>query len=346
MLLGGALAQVTFGKRLGKTAPLAGAIAALLPDLDVFVKSDTDPLLSLLVHRQFTHALIFIPLGGLLATVLYRFLCRGRPPFRESLFACLVAYTSHPLLDACTAYGTQLYWPFSSARVAWDILPIIDPIFSFLLLVGLCLFFWGKSIKYSYTAYTLWLGYLSLSFLQSFRAHEVQQNLLKARGHITDTYRVHPTLFNIVLWRSVYRMDGEIFADSIRVGLGEALLWEGGHVAAFEKSEIPNDGSRLAKDLERYFWFADGYLAKGENLISDREVATDRPFLADLRYSSIAHGLEPIWGIELPDEGGEHVRRRNLWGDRRRSLKALWQQITARYPGAKTLSEIALRHTE
>ena len=37
---------------------------------------------------------------------------------------------THPLLDAHTAYGTQLFWPFSDERFAWSIISIIDPLFT------------------------------------------------------------------------------------------------------------------------------------------------------------------------------------------------------------------------
>ena len=46
-----------------------GALAGMAPDLDVVIQSPSDPLLFLEFHRQFTHALIFIPLGALLVAL-------------------------------------------------------------------------------------------------------------------------------------------------------------------------------------------------------------------------------------------------------------------------------------
>ena len=40
---------------------LVGALAGMAPDLDVLIRSDSDPLLFLEFHRQFTHSLLFIP---------------------------------------------------------------------------------------------------------------------------------------------------------------------------------------------------------------------------------------------------------------------------------------------
>ena len=46
-----------------------------------------------------------------------------------------MGYATHGLLDSCTSYGTQLFWPFSDERVAWDTMSIVDPLFTIPLLV-------------------------------------------------------------------------------------------------------------------------------------------------------------------------------------------------------------------
>ena len=48
---------------------------------------------------------------------------------RTWLYAAL-GFATHGLLDACTTYGTQLLWPFSDARIAWNVISIIDPLFT------------------------------------------------------------------------------------------------------------------------------------------------------------------------------------------------------------------------
>ena len=62
-------------------AGLLGALAGMAPDLDVLIRSSTDPLLFLEYHRQFTHSLAFIPIGAALCTaILYPFVrkwCRA-----------------------------------------------------------------------------------------------------------------------------------------------------------------------------------------------------------------------------------------------------------------------------
>ncbi|WP_019218287.1 metal-dependent hydrolase [Legionella tunisiensis] len=50
--------------------------------------------------------------------------------------AALIGYATHGLLDACTNYGTVLFWPFSERRVYWDLISIIDPFFTVPLVLG------------------------------------------------------------------------------------------------------------------------------------------------------------------------------------------------------------------
>lgn len=101
-------------------AGLLGLLCGLAPDLDVLISSSTDPLLPLEYHRQFTHSLIFIPVGGLIcALVLYLLFARHRSlSFGATYLYCTLGYATHALLDSCTTYGTLLLWPFSDMRVA------------------------------------------------------------------------------------------------------------------------------------------------------------------------------------------------------------------------------------
>ena len=66
---GGVFSQFFSPKKKLTIATFIGIISGLAPDLDVFIKSSYDPLLSLEYHRQFTHSLIFIPIGALIVTL-------------------------------------------------------------------------------------------------------------------------------------------------------------------------------------------------------------------------------------------------------------------------------------
>jgi len=46
-------------------ACVIGALAGMAPDLDILIRSSSDPLLKLEFHRHFSHSLFFIPVGTL-----------------------------------------------------------------------------------------------------------------------------------------------------------------------------------------------------------------------------------------------------------------------------------------
>ncbi|MGB1142034.1 MAG: metal-dependent hydrolase, partial [Halioglobus sp.] len=135
--VGAVLPQAASRSRYAATAGLLGFFAGMAPDLDVLIRSGNDPLLFLEYHRQFTHALIFIPIGGFIcALVLHAVFGHRRGlTFRESFLFCTLGYATHALLDSCTTYGTMLFWPFSDARIAWNTISVIDPLFTLPLLV-------------------------------------------------------------------------------------------------------------------------------------------------------------------------------------------------------------------
>ncbi|ETX08911.1 MAG: hypothetical protein ETSY2_02580 [Candidatus Entotheonella gemina] len=126
--LGVVAAQSASDPRRLRAAAFLGCVAGLAPDIDVFISSPTDPLLFLEFHRQFTHSLVFIPFGALICSAMFYLAVRQYLSFKETFWFCLLGYATHGLLDACTTYGTQLFWPFSTYRVAWNNVSVIDPL--------------------------------------------------------------------------------------------------------------------------------------------------------------------------------------------------------------------------
>ena len=82
--MGAAAAQAVARPRQVAVAGLLGALAGMAPDLDVLIRSSVDPLLFLEYHRQFTHSLVFIPLGAALcAAGVFPFVRRRCSAHRE-----------------------------------------------------------------------------------------------------------------------------------------------------------------------------------------------------------------------------------------------------------------------
>src|SRR5262245_16609157 len=119
-VLGAAAAQAVLKKRLPQGAGLVGAIGGMAADLDILIRSSSDPTVSWLYHRHFTHSLIFIPIGGLIAALPFLFLKQYKDDKRWVILAAIIGYATHAPLDMFTSFGTQLFWPFSNYRVAFD----------------------------------------------------------------------------------------------------------------------------------------------------------------------------------------------------------------------------------
>ena len=78
-LLGASLPQAVGKKQHIVVAGLLGLLSGMAPDLDTLIRSSQDALLYLEFHRQFTHSLLFIPIGSLIcALVLHPIIARKR----------------------------------------------------------------------------------------------------------------------------------------------------------------------------------------------------------------------------------------------------------------------------
>lgn len=296
------MAWAVGGRTLGRRALLIGATAGLLPDVDVFIRSASDPLLAIEHHRGFTHSLLFVPVGGALASL----------PFSrrsKALIAGMVAYLTHPLLDAATTYGTQLFWPFSRYRVGLDIISIIDPLFTLIVLAGVIAAF-ARRRSLVLTSLVAAMAWLVIGGVQRERASSAQRRLAMSRGEQLDRGAVFPTIGNTIVWRSLYETNGTLRMDRIRVP------WIGGATYAQSDSVPMFVGETAHRDVQRFAWFSDDWLARDPS---------DTSIIGDARYSLRSDRYSPVWGIRLHPGRTEWV---NLTRERRVSPSELWGDIT------------------
>jgi inner membrane protein len=283
-LTGATLAWAAGHQHLGRKALLVGAVAGLLPDADVLIRSASDPLLAIEHHRGFTHSLLFVPLGGLLA---------GLPFGKRAVLPAIVAYLSHALLDASTTYGTQLFWPFSRHRVGLDVLSILDPIFSVLALAGVLAAYRARG-KLVAAVIGLLLAWMTIGYVQRERAIGAQTRLAASRGETRSRGEVFPTIGARVTWRSLYESGGTLRMDRIRVP------WFGPP----EVSAIAAVPAIRDTPEKRFAWFTNGWMATDP---------TDPSVIGDARYSMHADRYVPVWGIRLhPTEWVDRSRRRRF----------------------------------
>ena len=302
-LVGGVLAQSLARKNERKIATLVGVVAGLLADADILIRSSSDPLLNIEYHRHFTHSLVFIPVGAAIAMLLlWPFVRRHLSAGRLYLFS-LAGYSMSGALDAFTSYGTHLFWPFSDERVALNIISIVDPVFTLILLVTLIAGLITGRRQIAYAGLALCMMYLGMGFVQLQRAGQVAEDLRDKRGHLAMQSVVKPTLANLVLWRSVYIHEDRIHVDAIRVGLFDAVrVFEGESVARFSLDrDLPqlDESSVLYADIVRFLSFSDGYVALDPMQAN---------VVGDIRYSMLPVSARPLWGIVIdPDKPQVHA---------------------------------------
>ena len=293
-------------------------------DLDVLITSNTDPLLFLEYHRQFTHSLIFIPIGGLLCALALHWLLgrRWRISWKQSLTFCTAGYATHALLDACTSYGTQLFWPFSSIRISWSNVSIVDPLFTLPLICLVLIALIKNRLLFARAALIWVIVYLGFGLVQRDRAESAAWELAKSRHHAPSHVDAKPAFGTLLVWKIIYETDGHYHVDGIRL-TSKSTLYPG---KAIPKLDLARDFpwldpvSQQAKDVERFRWFSNDFLA----------VSPDHPLrIIDARYSMLPNETNGLWMIELDPEAGpnEHITYIHNTANGREKGQVLWNMI-------------------
>lgn len=301
-VLGASLSQ-SFAKKYSTqlSAMLVGALAGMAPDLDAFIHSNTDPLVYLVFHRQFTHSLIFIPLGALICALVIYYLwfnrqySKAKLSFLQVYFFSFLGYATHGFLDANTSYGTQLLWPFSDERFAWHTISIVDPLFTLPLLILIVISVYRKTSRYAKMAFIYAMLYLGTGLIQQQRAEQSLIELAQQRGHTVERLLVKPSFANRHLWKMIYEHDGRYYVDAVK------LLWDRQYIKgdSISKLDVKRDlpylpkDSQSAKDIERFRWFSDDFLALNPD---------NNNQITDVRNSMLPNSVQLLFGIELDRE--------------------------------------------
>jgi membrane-bound metal-dependent hydrolase YbcI (DUF457 family) len=139
-IVGALISKGYFCERHGRVATFAATLGAMFPDVDVVAEIiSRDPLSIIKYHRGITHSFVAMPFFAAALAWLTRWFARRRgikAPSQGALTLIFgVAIASHIVLDGMTSFGTRMWTPISQQRVAWDLLFIIDFIFTALVLL-------------------------------------------------------------------------------------------------------------------------------------------------------------------------------------------------------------------
>jgi len=280
IVLGASVAGVCAPSGHRGKAMLMGGALGTLPDLDVFIDFG-GAVENFTYHRGFSHSLfVLAPFSVLLWAVLRRWWAPVRERPLRWLAAISLALLTHPLLDAHTAYGTQLFWPLDVQPTSWATLFIIDPLYTLPLLIGVVVASFRRraartALQLGLIVSSLYVGWSWTA--QTIVARHVDEALVSIQIQDAEVF-LTPTPFNTLLWRAVVIDD-----DRYLEGFDSLLVDEG--TMRFASYPSGKDILEEAGDVwavERLRWFARDFV-RGR-------VDKDRLIVSDLRM-----GQEPVY---------------------------------------------------
>jgi len=362
-LLGAVTAQLGFRQRIGRDATWVAAGAAVLPDLDIFISpvlslsgAEVDDFTYATVHRGLSHSLLIAPvLSAVVAFGWWWFRRRvaagnrRNPPglpgpethssprfasFRL-LFACIfVTVVSHVLLDWTTSYGTLLFSPLSNARLTLDAMPILDMIYTPLLILTLAACYWVRKITprravattlvIGWVGFLLGVGYIGAGRMMHDKAVNRALRLVdRSRVRRADAF---PAIGTIFLWRVIVETDDAWLAARVH------LFANPGPIRASRVPKAPADPwldkARQLPQVRVFNWFAMGRVRAEVRCLDGRHIVE----FHDVRYGLSPESLESLWPLRVTyDQAGQLVRVERVFyhgrGGFPRLIKQMWQDI-------------------
>ncbi len=268
VVLGASCGELVLGKKIGNKAVVWGAIGGTIPDLDVFVGRmlhDTE-LGRLLFHRGIMHSLFFgIGMGLVLGYLVY-FLNKkltgnkNQTTVRDWQYLFLLAIGTHPLLDAFTSYGTQLFAPISNYRAAFNNISVVDPLYTlpFLvcLTVGICYKPSNKNRrKWFYAGLLVSSIYMLFTLANKAYVNSLFKQSLEEQGIAYSRYMTQPTIANNILWYNIAETEDAFYIANY------SLFNQSDKMELLRLEKTPEQQLPF-KDLEGFHslkWFSNNY---------------------------------------------------------------------------------------
>lgn len=324
IVLGASVGEAVLGRKVGNKAILYGAIAGTIPDLDVLTRYFVDTVTATEWHRGFSHSILFAVLlspvfGGLISKIERK----SRATFVDWSRLMFWGLGTHPILDAFTTWGTQLFWPFDT-RLAFKNIFVIDPLYTLPFLIFLILAMRQKRLspkrkKYIQMGLFVSCSYLLLTLILKGAAHRKFMDNLDAQGIDYVAIDTRPAPLSTILWTA-------------NIDVGEAYLI--GSYSFFDSQEIhftsyPKNrqllGQLRANDkVKRLAKIAEGWYTITEK--------SGTLYFNDLRFGLIS--LDPeetrfTFSYKLiEDEDGLQVQETEKSDlDAKKLLAALWSRM-------------------
>lgn len=315
-VLGAGIQGALMGRFQGRRALIYGAALATVPDLDVLM-SYPDPVSLMTYHRGFSHSVFVLTgLAALLAWLIRKYWPQAPYGGRRLFLTLWLVLVTHPVLDAFTVYGTQLFWPLARIPESWSAIFIIDPVYTVPLLAGMV---YAIAAGMTRTARRLLAAalvfstaYLGFGLAGRYAAEHRVRDAMQAQGIAVTELRAVSMPFNTLLWRVIaktadghyYESVSSLFDRAPPEWLRQPLNLDVGHALA---------GVPLH---ERLRWFTDDWLRY--DAIGDALVVTD------LRMGIAGHYTFRFKMAERGADGQWHAVTPQSWP----SPRGGWEEIT------------------
>lgn len=274
--LGGAVGQATMHRELGNKAVLWGLLAGALPDLDIAAYPLLDTVTELTWHRSISHSILLtVVLTPILGWIIARMHHYEVTVEKASLFSFL-ALGTHVLIDLFTTYGTQVFAPFTNTQVAWNLLFIVDPLFTLPLLIFLLLSLLPGEVRarqFRNAAGLILAGaYVIVIVLFKFSADTAFERAFARQEIPVQRMMSTPTPLNGILWRGIAET-----ADGYYIGY-RSMLDEGDHIPFWfvPRNERLLEGFQDQRAVQVLQWFSEGWYSA--------EQTPEGLYFRDLRY--------------------------------------------------------------
>ncbi len=279
--LGAAVGEAVLGKKVGNKAPLWGAIAGTIPDLDVLFTPLFDPVTQLSIHRSLSHSFLFAfviaPLLGYLAFKIHK---RSGATYYDWTKLSFLGIFTHPLLDLFTGYGTQFFYPFSNLKIQFDTIFVIDPLYTLPLTLSLLvLMFMNRTSSVrrmvNYIGLGLSSAYLIFTVINKQHVNSIFKESFDKKEIAVIDYMSSPTPFNNVLWRGLFKTE-EGYYEGFYSLFDDNKEIEFNHIPQNDSLLIGIEQNEVISKLK---WFSSGFYS-----VTRKDTAL---YFNDLRFGSI-----------------------------------------------------------
>ena len=266
IILGAACGEAILGKKIGNKALLFGAIGGTIPDLDVFVGNLVygNKIDAMLFHRGFMHSIVFTVLAafifGWLVHKLYNSGKRLHSTTQKDWINLFFwSLFTHPILDCFTPYGTQLFAPFSSYRVALNNIAVADPAYTLpFLICMIVLMFYRRTSSQRRLWLKMGIGissiYMIFTLGNKLYIDSVFRKSLKHSEISVMRFSTQPAIFNNILWYGIAETEASYFVSDY------SLLDSKSRFLNF--TEVPKQRDLKPseyKDIKGLAWFSNQY---------------------------------------------------------------------------------------